>query len=93
PRSRSMRIAVHAACESLFTIGANMHIAQARHLRAISHRFIIKIQANEFGFKAMKELVNENISVLSTAVFTAAQVITSCKLNVDYIAPYLNHIK
>ncbi|WP_440994707.1 hypothetical protein, partial [Cysteiniphilum litorale] len=25
PRSRSMRIAVHAACESLFTIGANMH--------------------------------------------------------------------
>ncbi|GGG00566.1 MULTISPECIES: transaldolase family protein [Cysteiniphilum] len=68
-------------------------IAQARHLRAMSHRFIIKIQANECGFKAMKELVNENIPVLSTAIFTAAQVITSCKLNVNYIAPYLNHIK
>ncbi len=28
PRSRSMRIAVHAACESLFTIDANMQQQQ-----------------------------------------------------------------
>ncbi|WP_116963058.1 transaldolase family protein [Fastidiosibacter lacustris] len=68
-------------------------IAQARHLRTISTRFIVKIQANKQGFKAMKELVSENIPVLSTAIFTAGQVLTSCQLNVDYIAPYFDHIK
>ncbi|WP_440616258.1 transaldolase family protein [Cysteiniphilum sp. 6C5] len=83
----------HPVCVQVTATDANAIIAQAQHLRTISNRFIIKIQANEQGFKAMKELISENIPVLSTAVFTAAQVLTSCKLNVDYIAPYLNHIK
>ncbi|MCF6766700.1 hypothetical protein L3V82_13080 [Thiotrichales bacterium 19S3-7] len=80
-------------CAQILAQNAREIIVQAKELQNISKRIIVKIPANEQGYLAMKELVDEGIPVLSTSVFTASQVLISCKLNVDYIAPYINHIK
>ncbi|MCF6775872.1 hypothetical protein L3V83_04695 [Thiotrichales bacterium 19X7-9] len=83
----------NSICAQVLAQNAREIIVQAKELQKISKRIIVKIPANEQGYLAMKELVEEGIPVLATSVFTANQVLMSCKLNVDYIAPYFNHIK
>ena len=52
----------------------------------------VKIPSVREGFKAMKELHKEGISVTATAVYTPMQAFLAAKCGAAYAAPYINRI-
>lgn len=67
-------------------------IEEGRQIYAFSERMIIKVPVNPPGLAAMKQLVNENIPVLGTAVFHPAQALLAANIGASYVAPYYSHI-
>ena len=53
---------------------------------------LVKIPCTPEGFKAMKQLKQEGIRFLGTAVYTAMQGFLAAKCGADYVAPYVNRI-
>lgn len=68
-------------------------LAQAKKLRALNTRIIVKIPMTSMGIKALPLLREQGISTLATAVFSAEQFLLAAKMKVDYIAPYLNQME
>lgn len=63
-----------------------------RIIKELGENTYIKIPAVKEGYKAMDYLKKEGRRVCSTAVYSLSQAFLSCKLSVDYIAPYVNRI-
>jgi TalC/MipB family fructose-6-phosphate aldolase len=64
-------------------------IKQAVALHTFSDRIIVKVPVIREGLIAMKELVQQGISVMATAVFQPNQAILAALAGADYVAPYL----
>ena len=61
-------------------------------LSQLGKNTFIKIPAVEEGFKAMKILVEENIKVTATAIYTPMQGFLAAKAGASYAAPYINRL-
>ena len=61
-------------------------------LEQLGENTFIKIPAVQEGFKAMKILVEENIRVTATAIYTPMQGFLAAKAGASYAAPYINRL-
>ncbi len=64
-------------------------LAQAKKLRGLSTRILVKIPMTPMGIKAIPQLREHGIPTLATAVFGAEQFLLAAQMKVDYVAPYL----
>ena len=53
---------------------------------------LVKIPCIPEGFRAMKQLKNEGIRFIGTAIYTAMQGFLAAKCGAEYVAPYVNRI-
>ncbi len=67
-------------------------IEEARHLYQHSNRIVIKVPLARNGLIAMKQLRQEQIPVLGTAILYPTQAILAANMGVAYISPYFCHI-
>lgn len=66
---------------------------QARTLRKLSERIIVKIPVCQSGMFVMKQLSSEGIQTMATAIFEPIQVYLSILAGASYAAPYLGRIE
>ncbi|MCM3789342.1 fructose-6-phosphate aldolase [Domibacillus indicus] len=52
----------------------------------------IKIPVTAEGIKAIKQLKQQGISTLATAIYTPMQALVAAKAGADFVAPYVNRI-
>jgi len=74
------------------SFNADTMIAQAKELREISNRIIIKIPCLQSGYKAMGSLTKLKIPVMATAIYTLRQYLLASFYGVEYAAPYFSRI-
>lgn len=67
-------------------------IKQAVALHAFSDRIIVKVPVIQQGLMAMKELVQEGVAVMATAVFQPNQALLAALAGADYVAPYVSRM-
>lgn len=67
-------------------------ISQALALHAFSDRIIVKIPVTQQGLLAMKDITQNNISVMATAVFDPNQALLAALAGADYCAPYIGRM-
>ncbi len=67
-------------------------IAEARQLQALPFDIVVKIPAHAAGLAAIKQLRQEQIPTLATAIYNVQQGILAALNGADYLAPYLNRI-
>ncbi|WP_059102986.1 transaldolase family protein [Shouchella shacheensis] len=68
-------------------------IAEGHRIQAAFDREIaIKIPVSKEGFKAIKTLASEKVSVTATGVFTVQQAFLAGKAGATHVAPYVNRI-
>ena len=63
-----------------------------RIIQELGSSTLVKVPCVPEGFKAMKELKNEQIRFIGTAVYTPMQGYIAAKAGAEYIAPYVNRI-
>lgn len=68
---------------------ADEMIKQATALHTFSDRIYVKIPVVREGLIAMKELAEQEIPVMATAVFQPNQAMLAALAGADYVAPYL----
>lgn len=68
---------------------AELLIAQARELSAISPNFVIKIAATENGITAARKLEKEGIRTNVTLIFSPAQAILPAKNGSLFVSPFI----
>lgn len=71
---------------------ANGIVAEARQLHALPFDIVVKIPAHAAGLEAIKQIKQENIPVLATAIYNVQQGWLAALNGADYLAPYLNRI-
>jgi transaldolase len=64
-------------------------IAEARNLAALSENFVIKIPCIEQGLIACKKLIEDEIKVNVTLVFTASQALQVGRIGATYCSPFI----
>lgn len=64
-------------------------IAEARNLAALSENFVIKIPCTEQGLIACKKLIEDEIKVNVTLVFTASQALQVGRIEATYCSPFI----
>ncbi|WP_291050148.1 transaldolase family protein [Herbiconiux sp.] len=64
----------------------------AEAIAAFGHRMVVKVPATPDGFRVARELVQHEVRVLLTAVYSLAQATFAASLGVDYIAPYFGRL-
>lgn len=67
-------------------------ISQGRLLHEMSDRIVVKIPVNRKGLVAIRQLSQEKIPVLGTAVMHPRQALLASMAGASYIALYLSHI-
>lgn len=67
-------------------------VHQAKSLRQISDRIIVKIPCIQAGYRAMRDLRSLNIPVMATAIYTIRQYILASAYGAQYAAPYFNRM-
>ncbi|WP_334326539.1 fructose-6-phosphate aldolase [Gilliamella apicola] len=67
-------------------------IKEAKQLREVVPSIVIKIPVNAQGLIAIKELNQQGITTLGTAVYGAGQGFLAALAGAKYIAPYVNRI-
>ena len=67
-------------------------IKEAKQLREVVPSIVIKIPVNAQGLIAIKELTQQGITTLGTAVYGAGQGFLAALAGAKYIAPYVNRI-
>lgn len=67
-------------------------IKEAKQLREVIPSIVIKIPVNAQGLIAIKELTQQGITTLGTAVYGAGQGFLAALAGAKYIAPYVNRI-
>ena len=65
---------------------------QARKIASLSDNIAVKIPCHVSYFPVIKKLVEENISLNITLVFSLAQGLMMAKLGVDYISPFIGRL-
>ena len=65
---------------------------RGRELRAIDERVLVKLPATAAGLTATARLAADDIPVLVTAVYSAAQVLPAIVAGASHIAPYLGRM-
>lgn len=64
-------------------------IKQAIALHTFSDRIIVKVPVVQQGLIAIKELVNEGVAIMATAVFQPNQALLAALAGAHYVAPYV----
>lgn len=67
-------------------------VNDAHTLRAIMADLVIKVPVTAEGLAAIKQLKQEGIPTLGTAVYGAGQGLLAALAGADYIAPYVNRL-
>lgn len=68
-------------------------IKEAHHIiDVLGKNTFVKVPCIEEGFKAMKVLKAEGISITATAIYTPMQAYIAAKCGASYVAPYINRI-
>lgn len=65
---------------------------EARQIAALPYDIVVKIPATETGITAIKQLHNEGIPLLATAIYSVQQGFLAALSGADYLAPYVNRI-
>jgi len=71
----------------------NEMLTQARKLRKLSDRIVVKIPVCQAGLFVIKKLSVENIPTMATAIFEPIQIYLSILSGASYAAPYLGRIE
>lgn len=61
-------------------------------IKLLGKNTFVKVPCVEEGFKAMKALHKEGISITATAIYTPMQAFLATKCGAAYVAPYINRI-
>jgi transaldolase len=64
----------------------------AHSLRELGDDVTVKVPATRDGFVVARGLIGEDIPVLVTAVYSAAQALAAASIGASYIAPYLGRL-
>lgn len=67
-------------------------VAEARRLANVQPDIVVKIPVTAEGLAAIKQLKQEGIPTLGTAVYGAAQGLLAALAGADYVAPYVNRV-
>ncbi len=67
-------------------------IKEARQIAALPYDVVVKIPATEIGIAAIKQLHQEDIPLLATAIYSVQQGFFAAMAGADYLAPYVNRI-
>ena len=67
-------------------------VAEAKQLHALPFDIVVKIPAHAAGLAAIKQIKQEDIPVLATAIYNVQQGWLAAMNGADYLAPYLNRI-
>lgn len=67
-------------------------VAEARRLANVLPDIVVKIPVTAEGLAAIKQLKQEGIPTLGTAVYGAAQGLLAALAGADYVAPYVNRV-
>nr|WP_255210534.1 transaldolase family protein [Methylogaea oryzae] len=67
-------------------------VAEARQLHALPYNIVVKIPAHAAGLAAIKQVKQQGIPVLATAIYNVQQGFLAALNGADYLAPYLNRI-
>lgn len=65
---------------------------QAKAIALLSDTITVKIPCHTRYYEVIKKLVDEDISLNITLVFTLTQGLSMCKLGVDYISPFVGRL-
>ena len=65
---------------------------EARQIAALPHDIVVKIPVNEIGLAAIKQLHQDGIPLLGTAIYSVQQGFFAALAGADYLAPYVNRI-
>lgn len=66
--------------------------AQAKEIAKIANNIVVKIPCHKDYYEIIKKLVQENIPLNITLVFTPLQGLFMCKLGVQYISPFVGRL-
>jgi transaldolase len=64
-------------------------VRQGENLAGISPNFVIKVGAGEGGFRAVRELTRQGISVNATLIFSATQAWHAARGGAAYLSPFI----
>jgi transaldolase len=67
-------------------------LADAMRIAGFGHRIVVKVPATPDGFRVAHDLMEQDVRVLLTAVYSLAQATFAASLGVDYIAPYFGRL-
>lgn len=67
-------------------------IEEASQLHALPYDIVVKIPTHANGLAAIKQIKQEAVPVLATAIYSKQQAILAALNGADYLAPYLNRI-
>lgn len=67
-------------------------VEEARQLHALPYDIVVKIPAHANGLAAIKQIKQEAVPVLATAIYSKQQAMLAALNGADYLAPYLNRI-
>jgi transaldolase len=65
---------------------------EAQRIAGFGHRIVVKVPATPDGFRVARELLNQDVRVLLTAVYSLAQATFAASIGADYIAPYFGRL-
>lgn len=71
---------------------ASAMVHQAIALHTFSDRIVVKIPLTQQGLIAMKQLSEQEISIMATAVFQPNQALHAALAGADYLAPYIGRM-
>lgn len=66
--------------------------AQAKKIAALAKNVVVKIPCHELYYSTIKKLVDENVPINITLVFSLAQAFMMSKLGVQMISPFLGRL-
>ncbi|MDD2758953.1 MAG: transaldolase family protein [Methylomonas sp.] len=67
-------------------------VAEAKQLYALPYDIVVKIPAHAAGLAAIKQIKQDDIPILATAIYNVQQGWLAALNGADYLAPYLNRI-
>ncbi len=67
-------------------------VAEAVQLASMPYDIVVKIPATETGLAAIKQIKQQDIAVLATAIYSSQQGFMAAIAGADYLAPYVNRM-
>ncbi|MCG6199970.1 fructose-6-phosphate aldolase [Psychromonas antarctica] len=67
-------------------------VEEAKKINQLPYDMVVKVPATEVGLAAIKQIKQEGIVVLATAIYSAQQGFLAALCGADYLAPYVNRI-